>query len=469
MPPQDNNGWTPVSTTEAPGWTPVEQTSTGITVPRGMVGESIEQPDSFLGGLKRRAVSTFKGMAGLVGPPTEEETAKGQVPLPLHRLGRGIKESEKEAAGQVKEQLAGAKTAYKAGDITAAGLRGLQALNTGLSMLDPFALGAVTNINRISGEKRYKEALGQGAFDAITLLAGKKTGEEVTPTKATNKLAFATDAAPRDIAHVLPELQATAKKLGKPETIGDLGTHIQSTITRLDQQFNSALFRNAHRQVSTQAIADALRAKAADMPPSPDGAALAQKLNEAAGTYERPWTLRQLNAERMLRNSYLKGFYGKADSAQMAAMRSSADSMIDKIVADGSRDILYDELDRLNPGQKFQALKQKQSSLIDIKDAFDKHLDKVEKETAQQAGAPLLAKHSVSASVHPTGVRPYTFVHNVLGRSPEALASSATRSAYGPSGAASAARSAILSMPVGALVSNGGAGMPPPPSDTDQK
>lgn len=469
---QASSGWAPVEEAKSPaGWAPVEQTSTGITVPKGMIGPKIDDPDApdtIFGGMLRRGKETIKGIAGLVGPPTDEETAKEQVPLPLHRLGRGIAASEKEAAGQVKEQFKGAVEAGKAGDPVAAGLRGAQAVTTGLSMANPFAIGPVTNINKLSGQKRYREALGQGAFDAITLLAGKKVGEEATPVKSTNKLSFATDAAPRDIAHVLPDLKETATKLGKPKTVADLGNHIQSTISRLDQQFNSALFRNAHRSVDVDAIANELKSRAANMPPSAEGQAMAQQLNAAAAEYSRPWTMRELNAERMMRNGFLRGFYGKEGSAQMAAMRSSADSIIDKVVSDGAKDILYGELDRLNPGGKFKALKQKQSSLIDIKDAFDNHLGKIEKQSAQSKGAPLGAKQHVTASVHPGGVTPR--LHNLIpGRDPVSAASSATRTAYGPSPTATAARTSILAMPVTSLVSSGQSGMPPPPSDPDEQ
>lgn len=469
---QASNGWTPVDDSKAPaGWTPVEQTSTGISVPQGMIGPSVNDPnapDTIVGGAFRRGKEAIKGMVGLVGPPTDEEMQKGQVPLPLHRLGRGIASAEKEAAGQVGEQFKGAVSAAKAGDPVAAGLRGAQAVTTGLSMANPFAIGPVTNINRLSGQKRYREALGQGAFDAITLLAGKKTGEEPTPIKSTNKLSFATDAAPRDIAHVLPELKETAEKLGKPKTIGDVGTHLQSTLTRLDQKFNAGLFSNAHRQLVPQAIADELRSRAAEMPPSPDGQAMAQQLNNAASTYERPWTLRELNAERKLRSGYLKGFYGKEGSAQMAAMRTSADTIIDKTVEGGAKDLLYDELDRLHPGGGFRELKQKQSALIDIKDAFDKHLEKIEKQSAQEKGAPFLGKSSVTASASQHGVIPR--LHNFIPkRDPLSLANSAARTAYGPSSTATAARSAILAMPVTSLVGGNGSGMPPPPSDSDQQ
>ncbi len=445
---------------------PTEETSTGIRVPKGMIAPPLSQDDSVLGGALRRGKETIRGVVGLFGAPTEEETAKGQTPQPLHRLARGLAGAEKEAAGQVKEQAKGAVSAYKAGDPIAAGLRGLQTATTGLSMLDPFAIGAVTNVNKLSGQKRYKEALGQGAFDAITLLAGKKM--ELTPEGRVNKLSFASDAAPHDIAHVLPDLQETAKKLGKPETVGDLGTHIQSTLTRLDQQFNSALFRNAHRQVSTQSIADALKSRATDMPPSPEGIEMAQQLNKAAAVYDgKTWALRDLNAERMMRSGFLKGFYKQGGSGQMSALRTSADTIIDKIVEGGAKDILYDELDRLNPGVGFKALKQKQSSLIDIKDAFDAHLDKIEKSTAQYKGAPLLDKVKISAvGTASRGLHP--FVHqSVKGGNLVGKASSVARSAYGP--ATSPARAAVLSAPVSALVSRGQSALPPPPPKSDEQ
>src|ERR1700721_463209 len=104
------------------------------------------------------------------------------------------------------------------------------------------------------------------------------------------------------------------------------------------------------------------------MPPSPEGKQMAQQLNDAAAEYRRPWTLRELNSERMMRNGFLKGFYNKAGSGQMAAMRSSADTIIDQTVAEGARDALYNELDKHTPGADFQKLKLKQSHMIELRD-----------------------------------------------------------------------------------------------------
>lgn len=469
--PQDN-GWTPVepaSTKSPAGWTPVETTSTGISAPQG-VAPSVNEGNSVLGGVKRRFKSTLQGIGDLVSPT--KQSGEENVPeffLPGYRIGKGVISGEKEAARQTVQQAKDAIQGFKS-DPVAAGLKGAQAITTGLSMLNPFATGAVTNINKIDASGRTKEAIGQGAFDAIILLAGRKMGEEPSAIDKVNKLSYATEAAPKDLAHVLPEFEETAGRLGKAQTVGDFVDHIQKTLTRLDQKFNSALFRNADRQVIPQDLANELRARAAEMPPSVDGQAMAKQLNKAAVQYEKPWTLRQLNAERMMRSGYLKGFYGKSGSAQMAATRSSVDTIIDKIVADGARDTLYNELDRLNPGQDFRALKNTQSKLIDIKDAADAHLDALEKAQAKFKGAPLSEKAEISASVHTGGMTPrlHGLKRMLPGGGPLVNADNAVRSAAGASAWAKVARAAILNLPVSTLVTGQTTSLPPPPKYTDQ-
>ena len=121
MPQQPNNGWTPVDTKPSDGWTPVgaqpgEEGYEAASQPYGP-----PPPDTAIGGALRRGKQIVQGMYKTVAdPPTEEEQKRGfstdtagqilQRPLlATRRVVGGVVEGEKQAAGQVKEQVKAAR------------------------------------------------------------------------------------------------------------------------------------------------------------------------------------------------------------------------------------------------------------------------------------------------------------------------------------------------------------------------
>jgi hypothetical protein len=487
MPPQDpqqlpqqpsSPGWTPVDPIPPDGWTPVDKpgssqkfvlnSATGQIRPAEDVGPAQSKDNSIGGGLVRRGVDTLKGIYHtVVDPPKsiEEDVAAtgpyGRAALPLYRVGKGVVEGEKQAGRQAKEQF---KTASATkGDPVAKGLNYARAATTAASALDPFATGPVTNINTKEDEGRNREAIGSGAFDALTLIAGGRSGRNPSTKSTLGKLAYATDAESiRPLTHILPDIQETVAQVGKPQTVGELQNVVQQTMTRLDQQFNSALTQVANDKIVPTDVADALESKARSLPRT--AAKEAAALRRAAKQYRQPWDIRELNAERMYRNGLTRGFHGKPDAAQMAAMRSSGDAMVDNIVADTTRDVLYDYMEKKIPGGQFRDLKLKQSSIMDMMDHFKDHVEKLEAAQAKRTGAPLSEKAGISTSVHPGGATPRLHVTKLLSKGPLAHADSAARTAFGPSAAATARRAAILALPVGSLAGQRPATTPPPPS-----
>lgn len=435
----------------------LEATSTGITVPKGMVGGSVTGPNSIVGGFARQGAAAVKGLVMLGAPPegageTAVVLAGGPGALPVYRAGKGLVEAEKTAAGQVKEQAG-------KGQYVRAGV-------TGLSMLDPLATGPVTNINKLESEGKGKEATGAGLFDIFSLLLGKRTGKEPTSAKTVNKLAYATGAESiRPLEHLLPDIQETIKQHGPPQTVGQLYNTIQQTSSRLENQFNISLQQMGTQPIHTQAIADALKAKADALPRS--AALEAKALRQEARLYDgQVTTARELNADRMYRADNLQSFYKRDLTGQMAAARSSAQTMADKIVYDGARDILYNEMDQRFPGQDFQELKRKQSSVLDMLGNFKDHVERLEATQAKRAGAPVGEKAQVSASAHPGGSVITPRFHGLMnllpGGGPLTRANAATQAAFSPTASALARRAAILSLPMTSIYGRGPA-IPPPP------
>src|SRR5580692_11363376 len=246
MPQQPNSGWTPV---DSEGWTPVGVSPGDEGYEAASKPYGNPPPDSVVGGALRRGKQELTGLVDTFGPQREGENAITSIPA--YRMGKGLVEGEKEAASQTKKQFKEAgevkgDPVIKAGKYARAGV-------TGLSMLDPFATGSVTNVNRLQDQGRYKEAIGAGAFDVLTLLAGKLTGGEKTTASKVDKLGFASGGAESAIELSLPEIEKTVKDLGKqPKTIGEFGETVQSTLTRLDQQFNTALSKAKGKFVPRQ-------------------------------------------------------------------------------------------------------------------------------------------------------------------------------------------------------------------------
>lgn len=139
--------------------------------------------DSVLGGFFRRAGGMIKsGIASSIPVPSMDDirqtadnpTFANKLRLFAHstpgiagpaRMLEGQAGAETEAAHQIGEEVHNGEIA--------------RPIVTGLSMLDPFATGSVTNVNRLEDEGRNREAIGQGGFDIGTLAAGSKPGGKV--------------------------------------------------------------------------------------------------------------------------------------------------------------------------------------------------------------------------------------------------------------------------------------------------
>lgn len=145
-------------------------------------GDSTPKPDSFLGGMGRRAIDAVKGLAALNPAPVTSQETIAQHPMQaamdavpglstVAKFVQGQYQGSKEALHQAVDQLHEAWTSK--GDVATKALQYARAGTTGLSALDPFATGSVTNVNKLSDQGRMGEAAGQGTADALMLGAPK--------------------------------------------------------------------------------------------------------------------------------------------------------------------------------------------------------------------------------------------------------------------------------------------------------
>lgn len=334
--------------------------------------------------------------------------------------------------------------------------------------LAPVGGTAAANLGEDVAAGNKSGAAGDALGGVISALMLRGKGKP-SATKAVNKLGYAAGGEVPAIEASLPEIQKTVGDKGV-STVGDLAKAVQETSTRLDQKFNAGLANMKGQFIPTE-IADALEGRAKMQPPSADGQAIATELRNMAADYRKPWTDTQLNQERMLRNGMSKGFYNKAGSGQMAAMRSSAQTIADQTIADAAKDLLYGRMERAMPGQGFQSLKQQQSHLIDVMDQLDAQVDRLTTQQAKFKGAPLLEKPGLTVSASPHGFTPRvhlgSYVESLMGTGPMDKASAAVADALPNTKAATLKRrAAVLALPLTKLAQR--PAVPPPPTSDDK-
>lgn len=437
--------------------------TTGIVTPAGSTGDD---QDSVLGGAARRLGETVKGAYHtFADPATPEEIQRspgmaesGAVTRGLTRMGRGFAETEKEAYRQANAAQAEGGFAGHA-----------RAAVTRAAMLDPFATGTVVDINRMRDEGRWKEALGAGAFDAISLWLGSRMGGEPTGRTRLARLTAAVGDTGVSLRDALPEISETARTTGPPRTLGDFVENVRQSDLRVDQEFNLALAPASGKSVMPAEISRNIRAlETPNMAQTAEGRETVKYIRKMAREYEKPWTVKQLNAERIAKNKELNAFYNKGLTGQIAA-KSNIDTAIDKAVRDGAAEITYREIAAANPGmtpEQVTSLKKRQGALLNLKDHLEDHVSKLENAQLAREGKTIGQK-----------VRPGTYlssggVHGYVSHLSEALpgggeldaADKNMRRAFSPTGGARASRAAVLSLPIDhALVTQPQSKLPPPP------
>lgn len=436
------------------------------------------QPNSILGGAGRAVAGAAKGAwSTLMAPPssTDEKVVSDIAAplLPAYRMGKGLVSTEATAGKQALGQAGSAIDAAKAGQVGPAAAQAARAVVSGASMLDPFATGSVVNANKMQDEGRQREAIGSGAVDVLSLIAGSQLGK---PLSAQGKLAKLTSAVgetgetAKNLKSVLPDLADTAAATGKPSTIGEFQDLVSNTKKGLDTQFNQALQPVRFNLQNPISIHDALINQITpNMAKTAAGQAEAQALRDAAADFTRPWSNEELNGERMSRNADLRAYYSKESGAQNAALKSRVQVLIDKTVRDEATKLVYGAVDQANPGINTTLLKQKQSALWDIDDQLSKRVGKLQDKQLAVEGQTIGEKlrGNITAPLGSGSIRSrITGLQDLIpGRAGvEDYANMKVERAFNPVTASGAAgRSALLSLPLTHLVNPAESKIPPPP------
>lgn len=406
-----------------------------------------DQPNSFFGGMSRRAGSALEGLYQTVWKPpsgTAEEAASdvgGPGGLALYRTGKGAVEGFKQKATEVAGDIAGKKYGKAA---------------LGFAELDPTSpistLSPTSQVVDTAAEGRYREALGMAAFDALTTWMGMKMGKAPTGETQLNRLTAAVGDTGTALPESMPAIAETAKVQGPPNTLGDLVENVKQSKARVDQEFNRAIAPVSKKSIMPAEVANRIRAlETPNMTQTPEGRETIKYIKKMAREYEKPWTVNQLNAERVAKNKELSAYYNKSLTGQIAA-KSSIDTAIDKAIRDGSADAVYREIEQhpANAGMDVTELKKQHGALLNLESYLDDHVTKLENAERARKGTPLTQK-----------VRPGTYlsahgIHGYVSHLDEALpgggalgkANVNVRRAFGSSTTAKAARAAVLSLPI---------------------
>ena len=476
-------------------------TAPAATDPYGFKPGSMSQPlKGFWDAAGQRAIDTGKGIASMFAPPstpTEKAVSIAFPPtLPVMRMGEGLAGAEATAGKQVGQQAKRAYQDFKGGDIMGGMGQAARAGVTAASMIDPFATGTVTDVNRLEDQGRNREAIGDAAFDTLTLLIGGNWSKGwepnpfnpggPSPQMRAKLLSGATGTDVIKNGMVINDLAETARITGqKVITVGGYEENLYKTGERLETQFNVAKWPVRSKQVIPNEITTRLDKIVSDHPnwaQSAQGRKMIQGIKRVKVLYSKPWTIDQLNAERMDEGAGLRSFYGKDAGAKMGTERTDIDMAISKAVRDGAAETVYGEVGRANPGLNVQLLKQKQSAIIELREQLDNKVNELANKQAKGETTTLTRESRPSCYISPKPERPIGVYLGGLHPDLPSLdiANAKVAKAFGSTslrdtrvgwisktaGAAGKARRAALALPVSRLVegqSQKKSGLPPPP------
>lgn len=313
-----------------------------------------------------------------------------------------------------------------------------------LPAVGPWAAQTGEQIGKQAGVGDYAGAAGTLAGNAAIYAAPKALGKlrEVGPEAKTNKLAFASNADADTIKKTLPNVEKAAAATGKRKTVADYLTNIKKGKSDLNTEYANAIGPYANHPLMPNGVIQRLQSlitpnMAMTAAGKADGAAISRAITE----FSKPWTLAQLDAERMSANGRLSPFEKKGTLDQYSALKSSRSVAIDKAIADGVRDTVYPEMDQLagKPPGYFASLKQQIGSLMQMESQVGEHAKGLRDKTARIKGAPLLSKAqaaegagSAATGYHHGVIR--TLARALVPENPERTANKRVASALRPKG-----------------------------------
>ena len=279
-------------------------------------------------------------------------------------------------------------------------------------------------------------------INALLLGEAKPESTDAAHLRKINKLSAAVDASgskvdfPAALSRVSADTEQAMRRAGVDParaTIGQFVDGVNEANRTLENEYSMALAPLAKAQVVPAAeIANVIKGRADDMVAKiPVEADIKKYLNKQAAIYQQPFTLEELDRARKNANARLASYENAATTGKAAIMKKNADVMVDKAIADGARDVIYNTLER-HYGQPdyFRNLKQRQSAMMQLQPELEGRLRELSNATAKQKGTPALTGETMHA---------YGTQHGRVGASVHGLQKTIPLERFNPTGAANLA------------------------------
>lgn len=292
-----------------------------------------------------------------------------------------------------------------------------------------------------------KRQLGPAAGDIMGTIANLLMLKAAKGPKTEGRLAYATGAEAKDVLKSAPDLIKEVQASGRPGDLNEIIGTIDRAKNKLNVEFANALGPNANRTIMpTGPVARLQKLLTTNLPNTAWGKASEKQIKAAIIEFQKPWTLAQLDQERMDANARVHEFEKRGDVDQYAATRKQNRTVaIDKAIADGIRDEIYPMMDQLRgkPAGYFANLKDRIGALMNVESDAKAHRDTLRTRSLQAEGAPLLERLKLRGLVGEEG-HPRFYFSNILSPSdPLAAAGRVGQAAFAGPGT-SAARAAAL-------------------------
>jgi hypothetical protein len=319
------------------------------------------------------------------------------------------------------------------------------------------AYGAAgAGIEKVSNEVGFDPETSEFIGNVVTgFLGGKKAMKQSEKTR-TGKLAYASGGkdSVRPLERVIGDIDKTVAKVGKPRTVGDFLQVVDTAKGDLNTEYANALGPHANDPVAAHPIADRIRSLITpNMQNTEHGREMAGQIKNAAVEFDKPWTLGELDAERMDANSRTHAYEKKNMSDQYAALKGRRSVAIDKAIADGVREMVYPIMDRTagKPKGYFADLKGRIGSLLELQSNLNEHVKDIHSKSVTASGAPFFERSQFRANVGQSG-SPRVWLSNLMSSihapDPESRAGGVLRGAFKTPSAVPL----VMSMPVKVLL-----------------
>jgi hypothetical protein len=397
-------------------------TDTGSPAPAGKKIERVggqerlvdDQPPpsstGMLGGMASEYWNAIKSPLALFAPAqTPDEAAllgtQGVGALALYRLGKGEFQSRGEAFKQARQQFKGAgeirDPLIKSDEYVRSALTGISGL-----LPVPGIAGVSTNINRVADSGNLHEMWGRGLADALMLGAGAR-GPKASPITPVDYLTAAGgEATHTPLTETWAAIRATADKLpNAPRTPDDYLSAVKSTKGAFNDEYANAVGPVGSTKVGLDATGNTpissriLAMITPNLKNTAAGRVVAAQLTKAASEFQKPWTLQELNQERMDANARI-GDRNYDSSVLRGKNRTPA---IDKAIANGTREMLYPALDDIygKPHGYYAKMQDQVANLIDLEKSLKDRVETLKGKSAASKGAPRFKTEDISISGHP--------------------------------------------------------------------